>query len=95
MVSPKFTTHSNESLNAIKSNFAGKNTNWRSSFILRMSFAVLQKNNPYLYYLDLLNSLSLPMPSDESIEIITKTKITVQNLRKCQKKEYAKIQLSP
>lgn len=49
-VSPHLTTQSNESLNATKAYFAGKNTNWRFSLILRMSFAILQNKNPYLYY---------------------------------------------
>ena len=72
LISPRLTTQSNESLNSIKSNFAGKNTNWRFSFTLRMAFAILQKNNPYLYYIDLLNYLTLPALTEESINIINK-----------------------
>lgn len=71
-VSPNFTTQSNESLNAIKAKMAQKNKNWSLSFEARMSLAVLQKNNPYLYYEEFLEKLSLPKLNDESQKVIQK-----------------------
>ena len=71
-VNPFITTQSNESLHNQKSFFAGKDINWRSSFSLRMAFAVMQKNDPYYYYLHLLNHLSLPNLTPKSYSIIEK-----------------------
>ena len=51
LISPRLTTQSNESLNSIKSNFAGKNTNWRFSFTLRMAFAILKKKKTIHIYI--------------------------------------------
>ena len=71
-VSPSLTTQNYESLNSIKAKITGMNTNWRFSFTFRMDLAILQKNNPYLYYIDLLKYLSLPEINEESINIINK-----------------------
>lgn len=57
MVSPIYSTQSNESFNSIKIRLAPKNVSWKKSFPIRMYLAVLQKNNPFNYYYDLLKRL--------------------------------------
>lgn len=66
------TTQSNKSLNAKKVQFANKTKNWKKSFKVRMALNILQKNNPFIYYSDLIEYLSLPKLSEESFDILNK-----------------------
>lgn len=78
-VIPYYTTQGNESLNGLKCKFANKNTNWTSSFKTRMALCVLHKNDPYLYYSNILRQLNLHELNDESIEVLKRyEKISLQ-----------------
>lgn len=88
-VAPLYNTQANEALNSTKSKFAGKNNKWDSNFELRMAINVLQKNNPYIYYYDLINELSLTKLNEHSKSILEKyIKISKRNKKKSIDLEY-------
>lgn len=70
IINPHYTTQSNEAIHSTKVKFANKNIKWSSSFEGRMALNVLHKNKPYVYYIDLLQKLSLPELCKDSIIII-------------------------
>lgn len=74
-VVPQYSTNSNEPLKAEKIPFAAKNKCWKCSFKSPMALAVLQKNRPYIYYMNFLNDLKLPELTNRSKLIINKYRV--------------------
>lgn len=61
----QYQTNSNESFNSLVTNYADKSTAWESSYRGRLSAAVLQKNDPYLWIPEARKRLNLPPLDDD------------------------------